>query len=219
MKKFLTAVLSLTMFHSQVFIPIYAEKEQHEKEVSKETVLDFNEFQYVSEHIAEDSVISYSFDGETETYTIMDPHTNEVTDIISVTTPMYSTNSDSNVHTAFLTADKIISGKGETVVKLRFTASVEKYSSGSFRSINALNYTTVGIVASMTDMEFKSKESHARPKTGGYPTTELSWSYTVNVATSGTVSVALAPYFVSAGFSKTNYFYKIINDAGTFRLY
>ena len=82
-----------------------------------------------------------------------------------------------------------------------------------------MNYTTVGIVASMTDMEFKSRESHGRSKSGGYPTTDLSWSYTVNVATSGTVSVALAPYFVSAGFSKTNYFYKIINDAGTIRLY
>ena len=68
-------------------------------------------------------------------------------------------------------------------------------------------------------MVFISSASEAHSPNYSFPSTELSYSFTVNVATTGTVSLDIIPILMSAGFSYTTYYYKIVNGAGTFRLY
>lgn len=216
MKRLLSALLSLLVCIGHASVAIDAKENQP---ADKETVLQFRDFQYITNEIANDSIIVYSSDKKTETYTVSDRQTGKVTNVYTVSVYQNFVKGVNDIHTAFFTADKTISGQGQDAVTIRFTASVEIYRSGSFRSFQGVNYTTVGIVSAVTPMIIISSQSEAHSPTHSFPSTELNYSYTVNVATTGTVSINITPILISAGFSYTTYYYRIINGSGTFRLY
>ena len=196
--------------------------EENDEEIKQETMtFDFEEFQFQSEDIyAEKSRTEYEKIGNKEIYTVYDRETNEITDVISVEIPEYSLDSiNPNAHTAFFTRDKYINGNGQNAVTLRFTACVSYYSNGSFRSFEAVRYTDVSIIAKATDMYLSSNTSSAWSHTGSFPCSQLDFAYTVNIIVTGNVNAGLSVIFINAGFSQSSYYYKWINESGSFNLY
>ena len=189
---------------------------------NKNTELYFDNFVYRTDTIKNGAKIKHIKTCDSETYHVYDPDTGTLTDIISIEYLPQTTikQINPNAHTAFLTRDKIISSSsGKEIVRLRFTASVMLYSSGSFRSFEAVNYSNLAVASSISSAHLENTSTAAYSHTGSFPCTQLDYSFTCNVVLTVSQSASINAEIVSAGFSKNVNYYKYVYDSGSFTLY
>lgn len=218
MKKILFAIIASL---SLTTLPISA-KDINESE-SKLIELQFQDFVYTTPEINENnSIVIYEKNNNVESYKVYSKETGLLTDEIQVS---LDSNNDGislasdGVRDSIFTRYKNVYGGDKLVVRLRCDISVSLYSSGSFRSFNGINYGKVSIDSRATPMYISGSDSaYVHSHTNSFPTTQLDYSYTVTVVTSGKIQVS-AGTMISAGFSQNTYYYKTINETGTIKLY
>jgi len=182
--------------------------------------LRFQNFSYHTE-VPEGAYALYQESDEEETYLIYS-EAGELLNEVSVSYPTFSTNAaNSDVYTSFFTEKYSKTFGDNYYVKLLFTACVQYYSSGSFRSFESLNYTHVGVDTAYPSMEAYNCTSSAWPHTGRYPCTRLDFAYSTSVRTTGTVSASVGNILGGFGFTGTSGIYKYgtISHNGYFELY
>lgn len=218
MKKMFTLFISVFMLFTLNHVKSNAE------EYTTSHTLKFTDFSYTTNKISSNSIIEYSKVNDLEVYTIRDSSTNLITDVYTIQPVNVEEKSvlkdTSNISTSIFTYDHKVYGDGQLVVTLRLTASVQYYSLGSFRSFEGVNYTNVSIADGISDMEITSSDSEAHSNTGKFPTTQLDYSYTVNVKATFNKSLNVS-LLGAAGFSVSSdtHYYKVISTTGLFRLY
>ena len=185
-------------------------------------VFEFSDFTYINPEITEEnSTIQHKKTSTYEKYIVYDPK-GHITDELIINYPADETNLcavNPDSRDSIFTRYKYVYGNNMLVVKLRFDISVKLYSSGSFRDFEAVNYSAVNIDSAATRMAISgSPHTSVTSHTGRFPCTQLDYSYTATVYTSGEVSIE-ASYLIGAGFTQTTYYYKTISDTGIIRLY
>lgn len=225
MKKLSIAII-LSIFSACLF-PININAEAPNSQFSTDDITEmefhFKDFTYTTTDISSDTYIVYELDDSKETYYVYENGTNILIDKITVD---YGQNDytiapamNPNAHDAFFTRDKTISGNNIQLITLRFTASVKYYSSGSFRSFEGLNYTNLAVVSSVSQSRLENSSHSATPSGGKYPTTQLDFTYVTNIVSSLVSTATIDSAFISAGFSRTDYYYKYVSSSGSFNLY
>lgn len=185
-------------------------------------MFEFSDFTYINPEITEEnSTIQHKKTSTYEKYIVYDPK-GHITDELIINYPADETNLcavNPDSRDSIFTRYKYVYGNNMLVVKLRFDISGKLYSSGSFRDFEAVNYSAVNIDSAATRMAISgSPHTSVTSHTGRFPCTQLDYSYTATVYTSGEVSIE-ASYLIGAGFTQTTYYYKTISDTGIIRLY
>lgn len=113
------------------------------------------------------------------------------------------------------------------VVTVELSVHVELYNEGSFRQINALKGSYLGITNAVTSMEVEDKTISVWSQNDSFPTTTLLYAYSgtlvaeVGISSSSQVSAEL----LGAGFTYTSQtatkllYRKAIDSSGTISLY
>lgn len=221
MKKIIMCLLGLSMMASSP-MTIAASEEAPDVDNTVETeeiTLDFRDFSYTETIESGDYEFDYYESDDEEGYYIYDSSTGLLVEKISVKYAAETRAVNPNAHTAFFTRDLNINGNGKNVAVIRFTACVLYYSSGSFRSFEALQYTNVTIPTSICSMYLENTSSSAWSNTGTWPCVQLDYAYTTTAATSTATGSNFSAYLISAGFELTTYYRKVINSSGSIKLY
>lgn len=210
--------LSFALLFTSLFtLPLYAESKSDSPGYTTHT-FKFRDFTY-TEAIDNTLTIKYESDISKESYYLINQ--NGITqDVISVEYSQPTSRAvNPNAHTAFFTRDKNILGNGQNVVTVRITVCVLYYSSGSFRSFEAVQYCNLTIPTSITSMSLSNSSSSAWSHTGSFPCTQLDYAFTTTVTTNGSVSAGINAALISAGFSNSTYSYRVVNGNGFISLY
>lgn len=221
MKKIIMCLLGLSMIASSP-VTIAASEEVSDVDTTvatEEITLDFRDFSYTETIESGDYEFDYYESEDEEGYYIYDSSTGLLVEKVSVSYAADTRAVNSDVHPAFFTRDLNINGNGKNVAVIRFTACVQYYSSGSFRSFEALNYTNVSIPTSICSMFLENTSSSAWSHTGTWPCVQLDYAYTTTVASTVGQSTSFGIDLFSAGFSFNSYFRKLINSSGSIKLY
>lgn len=219
MKKILFSILSFLLLLPFIS-PCYAESTEAEYTypANVEHSFEFRDFTY-TENVPSDCVISFESYVETESYILKDKQ-GTIIEKLTVEYPVSTSRAvNPNAHTAYFTRDHKILGNGKDVLTVRFTACVLYYSSGSFRSFEAVQYGNLAIASSITPMALSNTSASAWSHTGTFPCTQIDYSYTSNVYTTGSVSVGIGGQLINAGFSSSSNYYRLINGNGSISLY
>lgn len=219
MKKFIKNIIAFSAILTSInMIPIYAEENESESYVFK-----FSEFEFVTPEISkENSYVKHSKSDSSETYLVYDAETGLITDELTVSYPedeIMTLGINPDARDAIFTRKKNVYGSGKLVVQLRLDICVKLYSSVSFRDFEAVNYATVNINSNATPMQLSgTPATSVTSHTGSFPCTQLDYSYTATVRTSGDITIS-GGYLISAGFTQSYHYYKTISDSGIIKLY
>lgn len=186
---------------------------------TEEITLDFRDFSYTETIESGDYEFDYYESDDEEGYYIIDSSTGLLVEKVSVSYAPDTRAVNPDAHIAYFTRDLNINGNGKNVAVIRFTACVLYYSSGSFRSFEALQYTNVTIPTSICSMYLENTSSSAWSHTGTWPCVQLDYAYTTTVASTVGQSTSFGIDLFSAGFSFNSYFRKLINSSGSIKLY
>lgn len=238
MKKRLCALIAALMLMS---IPTFAfadvemssvdGKELSAPVVEDPVTLDCREFSYTFDNLSEnDATVVKTEDNldriEYQVYNKADP---SVVDTIGVDfnsddASMMSARATNTRSTFFYRYKTIKNPKtNKVMVDLQYQVRVDLYESGSFRSFYGADSPNLLIRSSITSMELVNVAKGIKSATGKYPTTSLTFNYSANLRTVGTVSTTASANLPGAGFSVTTgsntYYYRIVADTGTINLY
>lgn len=177
--------------------------------------LNFRDFSYSTDMISSSSRIEYENNGRIEKYIVYDLDTGEATDAFYVKYLENNINRNDPYYTVFLTHDKYI-GSAATI---RFTACVTMYYEGSFRSIQALQYTNLSVVDSVCEIYLENMSTSAWSHSGSFPCTRLDYAYTGNAVSDVSYDAGVSYGLVEAGFSFSYHYYRYLNHSGSFNIY
>lgn len=217
MKRNVYIVLTSVILSSTI-TPVLAENELVTDEKTNET-FEFNDYSFTENIDIENYSIIHEESKDEESYYIINNDTNLVEEKLTVSSPQISTLASNGTRTSFFTKDKNINNSSMTVATVRFTACVTLYSSGSFRSFNALQYTNLAMADSITTLSLTNIDKSAWSNSGSWPCARIDFAYTANIYGSGSIDISIGNELVSAGFTHTSYYYKYISSSGSFNLY
>ncbi|MCI6139463.1 MAG: hypothetical protein SOX46_09210 [Clostridiaceae bacterium] len=180
----------------------------------------FNDFKFTTNDYDPAKVtLEYSKKGTQEQVVIKDKAANETLEIMTVQSPAVATRSV--VPYIFKRAKSY----GATTVEL--SVHVELYKEGSFRQINALTGSYLGITTNVAPTEIEDKTISVWSQNNTFPTTELMFAYsgTLVASVSSSMSAEVSAELLGSGFSfnsevdGTSYYRRSIDSTGTISLY